>query len=153
MLGGDAVAPFLEACASGGRGIFVLARTSNPGAAELQDLELASGGVWHEAVARRIAAWGAPLRGARGLSSVGAVVGATAPERLTALRALMPDQPFLIPGVGVQGGQPEDLAAAFGGRRAGALVAASRSIIYDPDPAAAAAELRDRVWATWTASA
>jgi len=152
MLGGDAVAPFLEACASRGRGIFVLARTSNPGAADLQDLELASGGAWHHAVARLIAAWGAPLRGERGLSSVGAVVGATAPERLTALRALMPDQPFLIPGVGAQGGRPEDLAAAFGGRPAGALVAASRSIIYAPDPAAAAADLRHRVWAAWTAS-
>jgi orotidine-5'-phosphate decarboxylase len=152
LLGSDAVAPFLEACAERGRGIFVLARTSNPGAAELQDLELAGGGAWHDAVARLIAGWGAPLRGQSGLSAVGAVVGATAPEHLAGLRALMPDQPFLIPGVGAQGGRPEDLAPAFGGRAAGALVAASRSIIYADDPAAAAADLRDRVWGVWEGS-
>ena len=151
MLGGDAMAPFLEACGTG-RGLFVLTRTSNPGAADLQDLELARGGPWHEAVARLVAEWGAPLRGAGGLSSVGAVAGATAPGRLGALRALMPDQPLLLPGVGAQGGRAEDLGPAFGGRAAGALVAASRSIIYAPDPGAAAAALRERVWATWLAS-
>ena len=53
-LGGDALAPFLEAAVAGGRGLFALVRTSNPGAAELQDLALASGGLWHEEVARRV---------------------------------------------------------------------------------------------------
>jgi orotidine-5'-phosphate decarboxylase len=146
MLGGDAVAPFLEA--AGERGVFVLVRTSNPGARDLQDLELAEGGPWHEAVARLVARWGEGLVAAgSGLSAVGAVVGATVPERLERLRALMPRQPLLLPGVGAQGGRVEDLGPAFGGRPAGALVAASRSLIYAPDPAAAARELRDAVWA------
>ncbi len=121
-------------------------RTSNPGAAELQDLPLAAGGLWHEEVARLVARWGAPSVDGSGLSAVGAVVGATVPERMAALRALMPDQVFLIPGVGAQGGRPEDLGAAFGGRAAGALVAASRSIIFAESPRRAAEELRDALW-------
>lgn len=146
MLGGDAVDPFRIAAEESGRGLFVLVRTSNPGAADLQDLPLAQGGLWHEAVARLVAQWGAPSIGASGLSAVGAVVGATVPHRLAALRALMPHQAFLLPGVGAQGGRPEQLGAAFGGRAAGALVSASRSIIYADDPAGAAAGLRQLVW-------
>ena len=149
MLGGDAVCPFLDAAREGGRGLFVLVRTSNPGGADLQDLVLADGRRWHEAVAALVAEWGAPLVGDCGLSSIGAVVGATGPERLAALRALMPNQPFLLPGVGAQGGRAEDLAPAFGGRAAGGLIAASRSIIYADDPAAAADELRAAGWAAW----
>ena len=146
MLGGDAIDPFRAAAEGSGRGLFVLVRTSNPGATDLQDLALAHGGVWHEAVARLVAQWGASSVGASGLSAVGAVVGATVPERLVALRTLMPHQPFLLPGVGAQGGRPEDLGPAFGGRAAGALVSASRSIIYADDPAGAAAVLRRLVW-------
>ncbi|HMN99410.1 MAG TPA: orotidine-5'-phosphate decarboxylase [Miltoncostaeaceae bacterium] len=145
-LGGDAVAPFIEAASAGSRGLFALVRTSNPGAADLQDLPLAGGGLWHEAVARRVAEWGAPSVDASGLSCLGAVVGATVPERIVGLRALMPHQPLLIPGVGAQGGRPEDLAGAFGGRRAGALVAASRSIIFAESPRHAAEDLRETLW-------
>jgi orotidine-5'-phosphate decarboxylase len=121
-------------------------RTSNPGAAELQDLPLASGGLWHEEVARRVAGWGADSVDRSGLSALGAVVGATVPERLAALRDLMPHQPFLIPGVGAQGGRPEDLGPAFGGRPAGALVSASRSIIFAESPRRAAEDLRAALW-------
>jgi orotidine-5'-phosphate decarboxylase len=153
LLGGDAVAPFLEAAAAGGRGVLVLVRTSNPGAAELQDLVLADGALWHERLAALVAGWGADSVGRAGISAVGAVVGATVPQRLAALRALMPHQPFLLPGVGVQGGRAESLGAAFGGRAAGALVSASRSIIYADDPAAAARRLREEVWTAWEASA
>jgi orotidine-5'-phosphate decarboxylase len=149
MLGGDAMAPFVDAAVAGGRGLFVLVRTSNPGAADLQDLTLADGRPWHEAVAECVAAWGAPSVGSAGLSAVGAVVGATVPQRIAALRALMPHQVLLLPGVGAQGGRPEDLGPAFGGRAAGALVSASRSIIYAADPAAAAGELRETVWNAW----
>lgn len=148
-LGGDAVAPFLEAATAGGRGLFALVRTSNPGAAELQDLPLAGGGLWHEAVARKVAEWGAPSVDGSGLSALGAVVGATVPERLAALRELMPHQPLLIPGVGAQGGRPEDLGPAFGGRAAGALVSASRSIIFAERPRVAAEELRAALWAAF----
>ena len=151
MLGGDAVAPFLEGTEPGARGLFALVRTSNPGAAELQDLELAKGGLWHEEVARRVAVWGADSVDDSGLSSLGAVVGATVPERMAALRALMPHQVFLIPGVGAQGGRPEDLGPAFGGRPAGALVAASRSIIFAENPRRAAEELREALWSAFDA--
>lgn len=146
MLGGDAVAPFVEEARAGGRGLFVLVRTSNPGAADFEDLALADGRPWHEAVARAVARWGAEGRGTAGLSDVGAVVGATAPGHLERLRELMPDQPFLIPGVGAQGGRPEDLGPAFAGRRAAAVVNASRSIIFADDPRAAAEDLRARLW-------
>ncbi len=151
-LGGDAVAPFVEAAAAGGRGLFALVRTSNPGAAELQDLPLASGGLWHEEVARLVAGWGAPSVDSSGLSCLGAVVGATVPERMEALRALMPHQPLLIPGVGAQGGRPEDLGPAFGGRAAGALVSASRSIIFAESPRRAAEELRTALWSAYESS-
>ena len=80
------------------------------------------------------------------------MVGATVPERIAALRALMPHQPFLIPGVGAQGGRAEDLGAAFGGRAAGALVAASRSIIFAESPRRAAEELRATLWSTYEAA-
>lgn len=149
MLGGDAVAPFLDAAVAAGRGLFVLVRTSNPGAADLQDLPLADGRLWHEAVAERVATWGSTSVGAAGLSAVGAVVGATVPQRLAPLRALMPHQVFLLPGVGAQGGRPEDLGAAFGGRAAGALISASRSISSGDDPGRAAADLRRAVWDAW----
>ncbi len=152
LLGGDGVAPFVERAVGAGRGLFVLVRTSNPGAADLQDLTLADGRLWHEAVADLVASWGADSVGASGLSAVGAVVGATVPGRIAALRVRMPHQVFLLPGVGAQGGRPEDLGPAFGGRAAGALVSASRSIIYAEDPAKAAAALRDTVWAAWEAA-
>ncbi len=152
MLGADAVAPFRAAAEASGRGLFVLVRTSNPGAADLQDLRLADGRLWHEAVAHLVARWGEESVGASGLSAIGAVVGATVPGRLAKLRDLMPDQSFLVPGIGAQGGRPQDLGPAFGGRAAGVVVSASRSIIYADDPAGAAADLREVVWTAWRSS-
>jgi orotidine-5'-phosphate decarboxylase len=93
----------------------------------------------------------AELRGESGLSGMGAVVGATAPQHLGRLRELMPDSVFLIPGIGAQGGEPEDLAPALAaGRPASVLVAAARSIGGADDPGAAAEELRSAVWALGT---
>ena len=151
MLGGDALEPFVTRAGAEWRGLFVLVRTSNPGARDLEDLPLADGRLWHEAVADLVAGIGEPHRDASGLSAIGAVVGATVPERLADLRRRMPDQVFLLPGVGAQGGTPQALGPAFGGRPAGALVSASRSIIYADDPARAADELRTAVWGAWTA--
>ena len=91
----------------------MLVRTSNPGAADLQELELAAGGTVSDRLAGIVAALGTDGIGEAGLSDVGAVVGATAPERLQALRELMPSAVFLLPGVGAQGGQVEQLSAAF----------------------------------------
>jgi orotidine-5'-phosphate decarboxylase len=77
---------------------------------------------------------------------MGAVVGATEPRHIARLRQLMPSAIFLIPGVGAQGGRAEDLGDAFSPGPASALVAASRGISGDPDPAAAAERLRVSVW-------
>ncbi len=153
MLGTDSVTPFLDAAADGGRGLFILVRTSNPGAAELEDLEMADGRPWHEAVADRVRSWGMATTVPGQGSSIGAVVGATVPERIQRLRDLMPDQPFLLPGVGAQGGDAAELGPAFGGRAHGALVSASRSVIYADNPAVAARSLRDVVWKGWEATA
>jgi len=147
MMGDDAVAPFIARAAQTGRGVFVLVRTSNPGAALLQDVELADGRLWHQLLADEVSRWGAELVGESGLSSVGAVVGATVPEHLVDLRARMPQQPLLLPGAGAQGGRPEDLAAAFANHPAGGLVTASRSIMFADRPQEAAEDLRSRVQA------
>lgn len=128
-LGGDALEPFLRACGDGA-GLFVLARTSNPGGADVQQLELAAGGTVWEHIAGLIDEWGRPYVGGSGLSAVGAVVGATHPEAVARARELMPSAPFLLPGVGAQGGRAEDLAPAFANHPAGGLVVAARSVIY-----------------------
>jgi orotidine-5'-phosphate decarboxylase len=130
LLGRDSLAPLIEAARARGAGLFALVRTSNPGAADIQDLELASGGTVSEALARMIDELGGPGVGEAGLSDVGAVTGATAPERLEALRALMPHAVWLLPGIGAQGGSGRDLAPAFAPGPAGGLVSASRAIVY-----------------------
>lgn len=136
-LGADSVEPFIAAARDPSHppcGVFVLARNSNPGAADLQELETVSGSV-SDAAARMIARLGEGGIGfggigKSGLSDVGAVVGATAPHRLARLRELMPHTIFLIPGVGAQGGQIEDLTPVFAPGRAAGLVSVSRGIAY-----------------------
>jgi orotidine-5'-phosphate decarboxylase len=122
LLGSDSLGPLIAT----GAGVFVLVRTSNPGAADVQDLELADGTCLWERLAQLVDALG--TTGPSGLSNVGAVFGATVPEHLGRARELMPRAVFLLPGVGAQGGRVEDLAAAFAPARAGGLIAASRSI-------------------------
>ncbi len=120
-LGGDSLAPFLE---YGDRGVFVLCRTSNPGAGELQDLPVEGVRPVYEAVAERAAAWNA-----RG--NVGLVVGATYPEQLRRVRALCPDMPVLLPGVGAQGGDVRaSVSAGVDGNGRGLIVSSSRSVLY-----------------------
>ena len=111
------------------RGLFVLVRTSNPGAADVQERALADGTAVSEHIADLVADIGAGGVGTMALSDVGAVVGATAPERLAALRERMPHAAFLLPGVGAQGGNVEELAPAFAPGPAGGLIAASRGIV------------------------
>ena len=155
-LGGDALAPFATAAAQAGAGLFVLVRTSNPGAADVEDLELAAGGALWEQVARLVDGLGRDHDGAEPLSAIGAVMGATRPEHLARARELLPRAPFLLPGIGAQGGRVEDLAPAFVPGRAGGLVTASRSIACaheagGDDPATAARReaerLRAAAWA------
>jgi orotidine-5'-phosphate decarboxylase len=146
LLGVDALEPLIDAAAEAGAGVFVLVRTSNPGAAELLDLPVPDRPL-HERLAGIVAERAARLAGpSSGLSGLGAVVGATEPRFLPRLRELMPRSIFLLPGVGAQGGRPEDLGPAFGDHPASAIVAASRSIADAEDPAAAAESLRERVW-------
>ena len=129
LLGRDSLEPFVAAARADAKGVLILVRTSNPGAADVEDLLLASGGALWEHLAGIVAELGAPGVGAQGLSDVGAVMGATEPRHLARARELMPHAVLLLPGVGAQGGRVEDLQAAFAGRRAGGLVTASRSIV------------------------
>jgi orotidine-5'-phosphate decarboxylase len=154
LLGRDSLEPLVDAAAEAGAGCFVLVSTSNPGAADLQDLD-AGGRPVHEHVAELVDAVGAEQLGDCGLSLVGAVTGATRPERLARLRELMPRAIFLLPGVGAQGGDPAALGPAFSPHPAAGLVTASRSIVNaygerGGDPAAAAEsaaqELRSTTW-------
>ncbi len=150
LLGRDALEPLVAAAAEAGAGMFALVRTSNPGAADLQDLPAPEAPL-HERLAGLVAEFAERLPGECGLSGMGAVVGATEPEHFARMRELMPRSIFLIPGVGAQGGRPELLGAAFSAGRAAGLVAASRGIAADPDPAAAAERLRVAVWDISTA--
>jgi orotidine-5'-phosphate decarboxylase len=142
-LGHDSLEPFF---ARDGLGVFVLVKTSNPSSVDLQDLALADGRPLWQHVAGLVDRWGRDLVGANGLSSVGAVVGATFPQEVAEARELLPRSVLLLPGVGVQGARAEDLAAAFSVGPAGAIVTASRSVIYADrgagwqEAAAAAAE-------------
>lgn len=145
LLGLDALEPLVAAAAEAGAGVLALVRTSNPGAADVEDLPAPSEPL-HERLARIVDGLSGRLLGAGGLSGMGAVVGATEPRHLARLRELMPRSIFLIPGVGAQGGRPELLGAAFAAGRASALVASSRGIAAAPDPAAAAERLRSGVW-------
>jgi orotidine-5'-phosphate decarboxylase len=129
LLGPDAMQPLVDAARSRGAGLFVLVRTSNPGAAEVQDLELVGGGTVGDRLAGLVERLGAAGVGASGLSDVGAVVGATVPGRVASLRERMPHAIFLLPGVGAQGGAVKELTPAFLAGRAAGLISASRSIV------------------------
>jgi orotidine-5'-phosphate decarboxylase len=129
-LGRDSLEPFLEVCRTGGGGVFCLVKTSNPGSADVQDAVLADGRRVWEHVAGLVDELGEELVGERGLSSLGAVVGATFPREIAEARALLPRSVFLLPGIGAQGGSPRAVAAAFAAGPAGGLVSASRSVIY-----------------------
>lgn len=136
-LGRDGVQPFLDRCREGGRGVFVLVRTSNPSADDVQGISTAEGPVW-EVVARTVERWGKDLGDPNGYSPVGAVAGATRAADLPRVRELMPRAWLLLPGVGAQGATVADAAAAFDAGGLGALVSQSRGVMQafrpdDPD--------------------
>jgi orotidine-5'-phosphate decarboxylase len=154
-LGSDSIEPFLAACRRHGGGIFCLVKTSNEGGADVQDVSLSDGHPLWQHVARLVADWAEELVGERGLSSVGAVVGATHPRAVGEARRLLPQSILLLPGVGAQGATPGDLARAFTSGPASALVSSARSVLYgfrssglDWRTAAAseAARLKKEVW-------
>jgi orotidine-5'-phosphate decarboxylase len=150
FLGLDGVEPFLARCRQRGKGVFVLVRTSNPSARDIQDLSC-EGEPLYLKVADLVARWGEGIRGASGWSSVGAVAGATYPDELRRIRSEMPWTPLLVPGIGAQGASVRDASGAFDTRGMGALVSSSRAILYPPgdgsmDAIAAAARVaRDEI--------
>ena len=135
-LGQDSIAPFL---ANPENGIFLLCKTSNPGAGDVQDLPLAGGQTLYEHVAQLAKTWNTK-------GNLGLVVGATQPEALARLRALVPTMWFLVPGVGAQGGDLEQaLTAGLDAEQLGMLINVSRSLARADNRTKAAAELRDEI--------
>jgi orotidine-5'-phosphate decarboxylase len=128
-LGRDAVEPFLRSARRTEGGVFILVRTSNPGAGLFQDLECAGKPLYRH-VGDAVAAWSRENLGACGLGDVGAVVGATYPAEMAALRAALPEVVFLVPGYGAQGGTAGDVAGAFRPDGLGAVVSSSRGVLF-----------------------
>ena len=141
-LGRNSIQPFLDYA---GKGLFVLCRTSNPGSADFQELEISD---WRSLdrepnhplylhVAKTAVSWG---------PAVGLVVGATFPDSLAQVRRVAPDRWMLVPGVGTQGGDLEaTLAAGLRSDGSGLLINSSRGITLAEDPGAAARQMRDRI--------
>jgi orotidine-5'-phosphate decarboxylase len=127
-LGADTLEPFVKVCQERGAGIYVLVRTSNPGAGTFQDRVSEEHKHFEHvaAVVEQLAARTAQ----EGWGCVGAVVGATYPEELRLLRDAMPHAPLLVPGYGSQGGTAADTAAAFSPQGLGAIVNSSRGINF-----------------------
>ena len=138
-LGLDTLEPLLARADSRGAGLFVLTRTSNPGAGDLQDLEVDGTPVFHH-LARGLAPLAAAREGAAGQSALGIVAGATWPEEARALRRILPSSPFLVPGFGAQGAGPaQALAGLVRGSHGweGGLVNSTRGLIFPPAAAQA----------------
>ena len=140
-LGSDGVNPFLQAARRHGKGVFVLARTSNPSAAEFQELSVVGStgedrpAPVYQRVAEAIVAWNRPsvATSFSGYGLIGAVVGATTPAQLAQLRARMPGVWFLVPGYGAQGGTARDVAGGFDTHGLGAIINSSRGVGYAYD--------------------
>jgi orotidine-5'-phosphate decarboxylase len=128
-LGSDGITPFVRVAARENKGVFVLVRTSNASAGELQDL-VAGGKPVYRHVADHLGRWAADHVGESGYSLVGAVVGATYPEQLAELREALPGILFLVPGFGAQGAAAADVAAAFRDDGLGAIVNSSRGLTF-----------------------
>ncbi|MCH2101021.1 MAG: orotidine-5'-phosphate decarboxylase [Planctomycetes bacterium] len=125
-LGEDACEPFVRAAAEHGAGLFILVKTSNPGAGLFQDH---GSPPLADRVAKEVVRWGELVPHAN-WSNVGAVVGATRPDELAHFRSLMPRVPFLLPGFGFQGGGASGLEVAFDSAGHGAVVNSSRGVLW-----------------------
>lgn len=129
-LGTDGINPFVEVCNRDGKGIFVLTKTSNPSAGELQDKVMEDGDKVYIEMAKLVGEWGSKGIGERGFSNIGAVVGATYPEEAEEIRRLFPHMFFLLPGYGAQGAKAKTLVNGFNEEGYGGVVNSSRGIIY-----------------------
>jgi orotidine-5'-phosphate decarboxylase len=138
-LGKDSLEPFIALAERDRKGVAVLVRTSNPGAGDLQDLDVQGAPLWRR-TAEMIAPESARLRGASGWSGLMAVAGATYPEEARALRQLLPEALFLVPGYGAQGAGAAEAVAGFVTKakgREGGVVNSSRGVTYPPAAQAA----------------
>ncbi|MBC7769300.1 MAG: orotidine-5'-phosphate decarboxylase [Phycisphaerales bacterium] len=143
-MGKDTLAPFVSAAKASGKGVAVLVRTSNPGAGDVQDLQVGGAPLWRR-VAEMLAPETQDLMGASGWSGLMAVAGATYPEQARMLREAMPHALFLAPGYGAQGASAKDAVAGFVATARGlegGIVSSSRAVIY-PQAAQAATTMND----------
>ncbi len=135
-LGRDALQPFLDFI---DRACIILCRTSNPGAAEIQDLKIADRPLWQLVAENVVREW-------NDHGNCMLVVSATNPHEMARIRALAEDITFLVPGIGAQGGDINAVLKAGLNRAGGGLIInSSRGIIFADDPAAAAASLRSAI--------
>ncbi|OEH94280.1 orotidine-5'-phosphate decarboxylase [Bacillus solimangrovi] len=131
FLGSDGITPFINESIRYQKGLFILLKTSNPSAYELQDLELKSGDLVYNALASLIKKLSSDtITGKYGYSSIGAVVGATYPNVAKNMREILPKQLFLVPGFGAQGGDTSNLKYFFNADGNGSIITSSRGIIY-----------------------
>jgi len=143
FLGFDTVESFTSICKETGKGIFVLVRTSNPGSGDIQNIRGEDGRTISESIADWVTENGKALTGSCGISSLGAVVGATYPQELAELRQRMPNTFLLIPGYGAQGGSASELGCGFrqsGDVSSGAIINASRGLFSNFKDLAASKE-------------
>jgi orotidine-5'-phosphate decarboxylase len=130
-LGRDSLVPFVDACKTHGKGLFVILKTSNPGSKDFEDQTLVeTGRPLYEKIASVLNELGRDLVGESGYSSIGAVIGATFPEEGRRLRTLMPKALILVPGYGAQGGSAKAAGECFNDDGLGAIVNSSRGITY-----------------------
>lgn len=135
-MGGDTLQPFLD---KKDKATIILCRTSNPGAIDLQDLEIAGEPLYMQVAKKAASKWNKN-------SNVLLVVGATYPEELAKIRAVIGDIPFLTPGIGAQGGDVEKaVKAGTTTDGTGMIINSSRGIIYAENPGVAAKTLRDEI--------
>ncbi len=145
-LGRDTLEPFVRVASERGAGIYVLVRTSNPGAGTFQDMRATGGTTLYRRVAAVVEELADETRAGHRYGAVGAVVGATYPAELAELRQAMPHAPFLIPGYGTQGAGAKDVAAAFAPDGSGAIVNSSRGIIFAIERPEYAARFKPTQW-------
>jgi len=129
FFGEEGLAPFLDAVRRRGKGLFVMVRSSNPGANAVQEPPVA-GRPWFLHLAELIRGWSEGCAGSRGMSDVGFVVGATQPEAVAAVLGAHPDTMLLLPGIGAQGGSVADVRAAAGPGARGLLFVVGRALLY-----------------------
>lgn len=128
-LGNDGIMPFINDCKKYSKGIFIIVKTSNKSSGQLQDLKINEKHIY-EIIAEYVDKWGSEIIGTGGYSSVGAVVGATYPEQAGILRKYMPNNYFLVPGYGFQGGNADGIIKCFNNDGLGAIINSSRGIMY-----------------------